>query len=121
MDKHKFFLKAGDIVEVTKEFWFYADHYEVGQVFTIDPGMVMHNFEEFTKKVNVKKVKHDFKGKTINCICPICVNKWDFEHEGIEHHNKLYNIMISKSDECGTVEVICEECVNILEDIEKGK
>ncbi|WIG37318.1 hypothetical protein [Bacillus toyonensis] len=43
-------LKVGDVVEVTKEFWFYADYYEVGTVFTITEGMVNHNFEMFTRK-----------------------------------------------------------------------
>jgi hypothetical protein len=43
-------LKEGDVVEVIKEFWFYADHYETGQVITITAGMVEHNFEGFTRR-----------------------------------------------------------------------
>lgn len=43
-------LKESDVVEVIKEFWFYADYYEVGTVFTITAEMVNHNFEMFTKK-----------------------------------------------------------------------
>ena len=45
-------LKEGDVVKVIKEFWFYADFYEVGSVFTITEEMVNHNFEKFTKKIN---------------------------------------------------------------------
>ncbi len=43
-------LKEGDVVEVIQEFWFYADYYEVGEVFKITEEMVNHNFEKFTRK-----------------------------------------------------------------------
>lgn len=43
-------LKEDDVVEVIKEFWFYADYYEVGEIFKITEEMVNHNFEKFTRK-----------------------------------------------------------------------
>lgn len=44
-------LKVGDVVEVTKECWFYGDFYEKGKVFTIKEEHVGHNFEMFTKRI----------------------------------------------------------------------
>ncbi|PFW52659.1 hypothetical protein COL13_26340 [Bacillus cereus] len=54
------------------------------------------------------------QGKIIDCICPICIKRWEFEHEGIPHHDKLFTCMIGNEDR--TVEVICEECEIGLEE-----
>ncbi|MEX0415469.1 hypothetical protein [Bacillus sp. C30] len=48
------------------------------------------------------------EGKKIECISPVCIKRWEFEHEGIPHHDKLYTCMISNEDR--KVEVVCEEC-----------
>lgn len=44
-------LEVGDRVKVVKQFWFYADFYYEGLVFTIEPQHVMHNFDEFVVKI----------------------------------------------------------------------
>lgn len=44
-------LEAGDKVEAVKDFWFYADFYEAGQQFEIQPDMVGHAFEDWVKKI----------------------------------------------------------------------
>lgn len=50
----------------------------------------------------------NIKGKTIDCICPFCNEPWEFKHEGIPHHDKLYTCMIGNVER--TVEVVCGEC-----------